>query len=141
MSIEVHVLFKGALPSRMAFNTAIGSLGHAIAIVDLEGGLEGQTGFMPMQLFDEDSGVEFDVFDGRDAVEELEPEADQSFDRVANFRWGSSFKEGFLAYCGVAALAQLTGGTIVDEYEGIISIDAAVVAAQGFLAEVSKGSS
>ena len=109
MSNEVHVLFHGALPSGMAFDLAIEALGYPISVIDPKGSLEGQSGFMPMRLFGEESGVEFDVFEGRETVDELEPGVDPAFDRTASFRWGGSFDEGFLAYCGAAALARLTG--------------------------------
>lgn len=126
------------MPNREAFNAAFGSLGYDIGIADLDGQLEGQSGFMPMRLFGEESGVEFDVFEGRETVEELEPDANPGLDRVASFRWGASFEEGFLAFCGAATIAQLTGGAIVDEYEGLVSIDAAITTAKSLLAERSR---
>ena len=89
-----------------------------------------------MRLYGEDSGVEFDVFEGRETVEELEPGVDPEFDRTASFRWGGSFEEGFLAYCGAVALARLTGGAILDEAEGrVVSSDEAIATAKALLAE------
>ena len=51
MADEIHVFFKGKLPSRADFNRAIRALGHPASLVDKKGSLEGQSGFMPMRLF------------------------------------------------------------------------------------------
>jgi hypothetical protein len=136
MADEVHVFFKGKLPSRAAFNRAVRVLGHPASLVDQKGPLEGQCGFMPMRLFREDGGVEFDVFEGRDAVEELERGIDPSLDRRASFRWSGSLDEAFLGYCGAVALARLTGGVVLDEAEGrVVSIEEATATASALLAE------
>jgi hypothetical protein len=134
MADEIHIIFRGKLPSRAAFNRAIKSLGYPVSLVDQKGPLEGQSGFMPMRLFREESGAEFDVFEGRDAVDELEPGVDPNLDRRASFRWRGSLDEAFLGYCGAVALARLTGGVILDEAEGrLVTIDEAVAAAKAIL--------
>jgi hypothetical protein len=134
MADEVHVFFAGKLPSRAAFNRAMRALGHPVSLVDQKGQLEGQSGFMPMRLFREDSGVEFDVFEGREAESEVERGVDPSLDRRASFRWSGSLDEAFLGYCGAVALARLTGGVIFDEAEGrIVSIDEATATASALL--------
>ena len=62
---------------------------------------------MPMLLRREETGVEFDVFDDRSAVEEFRARGvDQSYERVANFRWSGDFQEAVAGMCGAAALAK-----------------------------------
>jgi hypothetical protein len=62
--MEVHVLFRGKLPSKPALTRTMRELGFPCAISD-KGSLEQQNGYMPMRVRREESGVEFDVFDGR----------------------------------------------------------------------------
>ena len=74
---------------------------------------------MPMLLKGEETGVEFDVFEGRSAIDEFEPgDVDASFDRCANFRWGGDETEMLAALCASAALAKLTGGVVVRRGRG-----------------------
>ena len=135
MASEIHVFFRGKLPGRASLQKAIKAFGFLVSLIDPKGPLEGQSGFMPMRLFREESGVEFDVFEGRETVDELEPSVDPSFDRTASFRWSGSLDEAFLGYCA-AALARLTGGVILDEGEGrLVSIDEAIAIAKALLAE------
>jgi hypothetical protein len=68
MSAEMHVLFRGKLPDKRALSRAMAELGFPLTIA--AGLLERQRGFMPMRLRREETGVEFDVFDDRAAVEE-----------------------------------------------------------------------
>ena len=65
-------------------------LGFPITIPYARDPLETHKGFLPMRLKREKTGVEFDVFDGRDDIEEIANgcEVDPAFDRSANFRWG-----------------------------------------------------
>src|SRR5215510_14250617 len=106
MSMEVHVLFRGALPSKAALARAMKELGFPFTITPSAGSLEQQNGFMPMRLRRNETGVEFDVFEGRAAVEELaEENVDPTFDRSANFRWGGDETEMLAAMCAAAVLA------------------------------------
>jgi len=68
MSMEMHVLFHGKLPSKAALNAAMKQLGFPLAVKPATGSLESQSGFMPMHFRLEQTGVEFDVFNGRAAV-------------------------------------------------------------------------
>jgi hypothetical protein len=70
MANEMHVLFRGPLPKKAALARALRDLGFPVTIPKPAGSLERQKGFLPMRLYREESGVEFDTFEGRDAVEE-----------------------------------------------------------------------
>ncbi len=133
MADEVHVFFKGKLPSRAAFNRAIRALGHPASLVDQKGPLEGQSGFMPMRLFREDGGrvrrvrMEGTPWRTRSGI-------DQSIDRRASFA-GAAVSTRRFGYCGAVALGRLTGGVILDEVEGrVVSIDEATATATALLA-------
>ena len=73
MSMETHVFFRGKLPSKAALSRAMKELGFPYSIKPATGSLEQQNGFMPMTFRRQDTGVEFDVFEGREAIDELEP--------------------------------------------------------------------
>jgi hypothetical protein len=133
MSMEIHVLFRGRLPGKAALNRTMKELGFPLAIVPAKGPLEEQNGFMPMRLQREETGVEFDVFDGRAAVDELSSglDVDPQFDRSANFRWGGDENEMLCALCAAAALAKLVDGVVLDAQEDkLISPGAAIDAAR-----------
>jgi hypothetical protein len=94
---------------------------------------------MPMRLRREETGVEFDVFEGRSAIDEFELDGvDPSFDRVGNFRWGGAEDEMLAAMCGAAALAKLTNGIVFDEAsDRLLSPDQAIEMAKEHLASVA----
>src|SRR4051812_18491332 len=70
MAMEMHVLFSRArLPDKRALSRAMSDLGFPLTIA--AGSLERQSGFMPMRLRREETGVEFDVWNDRATVEEL----------------------------------------------------------------------
>src|SRR5262245_24438794 len=118
MSMETHVFFRGRLPGKQAFQKKLKELGFPFSIKPFEGSLEGYKGYLPLSFRRDETGVEFDVFDGRSAVEEFEKfTIDPSFDRVANFRWGGNLTEAVAGMCGAAALAALVDGIIFDEAE------------------------
>jgi hypothetical protein len=93
---------------------------------------------MPMRLRREETGVEFDVFEGRSVIDEFELEGvDPSFDRVGNFRWGGDEDEMLAALCGAAALAKLTNGIVFDEAsDRLLSPDQAIEMAREHVASV-----
>src|SRR5262245_3593286 len=94
MSTEMHVLFRGKLPDRKVLSRELAELGFPFKIAASVGSLEKQNGFMPMWLRRDETGVEFDVFEGRDAIEELVgKELAPKFERTANFRWGGDENE------------------------------------------------
>lgn len=132
MALEMHVFFRGALPTKAALARAMRELGFPLSIKPATGSLERQSGFMPMLLRGEEAGAEFDVFDGRAAVEELAPAGvDAAFDRSANFRWSGDEREMLAALCASAALAKLTNGVVFDETEGrLLSVDEAIALAR-----------
>jgi hypothetical protein len=119
MSMEINVVFRGPLPSKAALSRAMQELGFPLTITDTSGPLDEQNGFMPMSLQGEETGVEFDVFDGREDIEGIANgrDVDASFDRSGNFRWGGDESEMVCALCAAAALARLTNGVVFDEYE------------------------
>ena len=130
MAVEMHVLFRGKLPDKKVLSRTMRELGFPLTVA--AGSLERQRGFMPMRLRREESGVEFDVFDGRDAVEELAgKDVDPGFDRSANFRWAGSEDEMLAGLCAAAALAKLVNGVVLEEQEGkLLSPDEAIALAR-----------
>src|SRR5205085_1506839 len=108
MAMEVHVFFHGRLPSKTRLTGAMKELAFPLSLGRAAGSLEGHSGYLPLRLRGEQTGVEFDVFDGRPAVEELAIDpVDASFDRSANFRWGGDESEMLAGLCAAAALAKL----------------------------------
>jgi len=117
MAVEMHVIFRGKLPNKRELSRAMGDLGFPLTIV--AGSLEKQRGFMPMKMRGEETGVEFDVFEGRAAVEEIGgSDVDPRFDRSANFRWGGDEDEMLAGTCAAAGLAELVDGVIFDAEAG-----------------------
>ena len=141
MANEIHVLFRGPLPKKAALARALRDLDFPVSVPKPTGSLERQKGFMPMRLHREDTGVEFDVFDGREAVEEVAgtdiDDVDPSFDRVASFRWGGDTNEMACGVCGAAALAGLVNGLVIDEYDsGLMPPNKAVAYAREAIADI-----
>ena len=138
MAEETHVLFHGKLPGKAALNRAMKELGFPVAVRPATGSLEGHSGYLPMIVRREESGVEFDVFDGRDAIEELAgKDADPRFQRSGSFRWGGDENEMLAALCAAAALAKLVDGRVLDEAENkLLTVDQAVERARETLKTV-----
>jgi hypothetical protein len=139
MSMETHVFFRAMLPSKAALARAMKELGFPFSITPASGSLEQQSGFMPMRLRGEETGVEFDIFSDHLAVEEFADKGvDQSFERRASFRWGGSFEEAVAGMCSAAALAKLVNGVVFDEAENrLLSSDDAIALARRNLAQLS----
>jgi hypothetical protein len=140
MSTETHVFFRGKLPSKAALSRAMKELGFPFAIKPATGSLEQQSGFMPMLRGREETGVEFDVYNDHDAVEEFaDAGVDQSFEQRASFRWGGDFQEAVAGMCAAAALAKLTNGVVFDEAENkLLSVDGAIDLARKNLQHLPK---
>src|SRR4051794_2463719 len=141
MSLEIHVLFRGKLPSKPALARAMKELGFPLTIPPPTDSLENQKGFLPMKLRREETGAELDVFEGHAAVAEIagdhEGAVDLSFDRVGSFRFGGDENEMIAAMCAAAALAKLVGGVVLDAESGeLMSIDEAVVWAKKHLGDL-----
>ena len=138
MAEETHVLFHGKLPGKAALNRAMKELGFPVAIRPATGSLEGHSGYLPMVVRHEESGVEFDVFEGRDAIEELAgKDVDPRFQRSGSFRWGGDENEMLAALCAAAALAKLVDGRVLDEAENkLLTVDQAVERARETLKAV-----
>jgi hypothetical protein len=138
MAVEMHVFFRGKLPDKKALSRTMRELGFPLTVA--AGSLEQQRGFMPMRLRREESGVEFDVFDGRDSVEELAgKDIDPSLERSANFRWAGSEDEMLAGLCAAAALAKLVNGIVLEEQEGkLLSADGAIALARETLQTTLK---
>lgn len=130
--METHVFFRGKLPSKAALSRAMKGLGFPFSITPATGSLEAQKGFMPMKLRGEETGVEFDVFGDRVAVEEFaDAGVDASFERRASLRWGGDFEEAVAGMCAAAALAKLVDGVVFDEAEDrLLSVDDAIAVAR-----------
>jgi len=141
MAMEINVLFHGALPTKAALACALKELGFPLSIVDLDGSLDEQRGFLPMRLKREQTGVEFDVFNSRADVEDIAGgrEIDPAFDRSANFRWGGDESEMLCALCASAALAQIVGGVVLGEDdETPLTAEQAIAAARQSLQPRAK---
>jgi hypothetical protein len=140
MSMETHVFFRGKLPGKAALSRAMKELGFPFSIKPATGSLEAQSGFMPMLLRRDETGVEFDVFGDHAAVEEFaDAGVDQSFERRASFRWGGDFEEAVAGMCAAAALAKLVNGVVFDEAEGkLLAVDDAVALAKRNLATLAE---
>src|SRR5262245_19173682 len=132
MSMETHVFFRGKLPSKAALSRAMKELDFRFSITPATGSLEAQKGFMPMKLRGEETGVEFDVFGDRVAIEEFaDADVDASFERRASLHWGSDFAEAVASMCMAAALAKLVDGVVFDEAEDrLLSVDDAIAVAR-----------
>ena len=133
--MEMHVLFRGKLPSKAALTRTMKELGFPFSIAPPAGSLEQQSGYMPMRFRRDESGVEFDVFDGRSDVEDIAGghagNIDPGFDRSANFRWGGDETETLAGMCAAAALAKLVNGVVIEDEEGLLlSVDEAVAFAR-----------
>jgi hypothetical protein len=140
MAMERHVFFRGKLPSKAALAKAMRDLGFRFTLKPATGSLEQQSGYMPMLLKGEETGVEFDVFEGRTTIDEFEAgDVHASFDRSANFRWGGNETKMLAALCASTALAKLTGGIVFDEEEGELQPPAeAIEAAAKIYASLTK---
>jgi hypothetical protein len=139
MSMEVHVLFGDKLPTKAAQTRTMRELGFPCSITE-KGPLERQNGYMPMRVRREESGIEFDVFNRRAAVEEIAGvDVDASFDRSANFRWGGDEDEMLAALCTSAALAKLVNGVVVnDEDDRPLTVEQAIPCARRHLDIAAK---
>jgi hypothetical protein len=144
MAMEVHVFFRGELPSKPALTQIMQELGFPLSITPSEQSLEQHTGYMPMLLHGKETGVEFDVFNGRLAIEddigrERMGEIDPGFDRCANLRFVGDWNEVICALCGAAALAKLVDGVVYDEEHDVLrTIEAAIDEARRTLRIVTK---
>ena len=141
--MEMHVLFRGKLPSKTALTRTMKELGFPFSITPPAGSLQQRTGYMPMQFRRDESGVEFDVFEGRTDVEDVAGEhassIDASFDRSANFRWGGNETEMLAGMCAAAALAKLVNGVVIDKSEGLLlSVNSAIDLARKQVDAIAK---
>lgn len=138
--MEMRVFFRGKPPAKAALARAMRQLGFPLTIPGVKGSLVGQSGYLPMKLRGDETGVEFDIFDDRTAIAEFAARGvDPSYERVANFRWGGDMQECIAALCGAAALAKLTDGVVFDEAEGkVLSVPEAIAAARQILETLPK---
>lgn len=141
MSIEIHVFFRGKLPTKPALAKAMKDLGFPITIPPPKDSLEKQSGFLPMRLNREEAGAEFDVFEGRaniaDIMGDSASEVDPDFDRCGSFRFGGNENEMVTAICASAALAKLVGGVVLEAESGeLMQVDAAIAWAKQHLDSV-----
>jgi hypothetical protein len=127
MAVELHILFGGKLPSKAVLNRALKELGFPVAIPAGGGALEQHSGFLPMTLRRQQSGVEFDVRNDRADIAEVAGEdVGARFERLASFRWGGDEREMLCALCTAAALAKLVDGVVLDDDGAHLSVDQAI---------------
>ena len=140
MSMETHVFFRGKLPTKAALSRAMRELGFPFSVTRATGSLERQSGFMPMKLRGEETGVEFDLYSDHAAVEEFaDVGVDAGFERRASLRWGGDFQEAVAGMSAAAALAKLMNGVVFDEAEDrLLSADDAIAVARKNLQELVK---
>src|SRR3954453_12182322 len=136
----MYVFFCGKLPSKAMLSRALRVLGFPFRIKTLAGPLEKQSGYMPMMLWDEETGVEFHVEDGSSAIPEfIQLDIDPPLDRIASFRWGCDIKECAAGRCCAAALSKLLDGAAFDESGGkLLAPDDTVALARNALKSISK---
>src|SRR3954453_22638721 len=130
MSMEIHVFFRGKLPTKAELARVMKELGFPITIPSKDS-LEKQSGFLPMRLRRQEAGAEFDVFEGRaniaDIMGDSVSEVDPGFDRCGSFRFGGNENEMVTAICASAALAKLVGGVVLEGESGdLMQVDAAI---------------
>lgn len=144
MSMEMNVFFRGVLPSREMLTQAMHDLGFPFSITPYDDPLDQQKGFMPMRMDGAETGVEFDVFEGRAMIEDVVGEEigtegiDPSFDRSANFRWGGDLNEMLAGLCAAAALARLVNGIVFDTEGDLQQPEQAIAVARENLESVRK---
>lgn len=140
VAMEMHVFFRGKPPGKAALARMLRHLGFPLTIPAAKGSLAEQSGYLPMKLRREETGVEFGIFDDRAAIAEYAAFGiDPGYERVANFRWGSDSQECIVAFCSAAALAKLTDGIVLEETEGkVLSAPEAIAAARQLLETLPK---
>src|SRR3954468_22674473 len=93
MSVEVHVFFRGKLPSKTALARTLREIGFPLTC-RWRGSLEKYVGFLPMTWDGEETGCEFIDSTVADEYEEEPVEgADPALDRCAVFRLGGDMVE------------------------------------------------
>jgi hypothetical protein len=116
MANELHVLFSSKVPSKAALARAMKELAFPVTIPAGGKPLAQQSGYLPMKLRREESGVEVDVTDDRNLVEEIAGKhADPRYQRCISLRWGGDEREMVCGQCAAAALANLTDGIVRDD--------------------------
>jgi hypothetical protein len=144
MSMESRVFFRGEVPDTAALTQALHELGFPISVVPPDYPLQGHKGFMPMLLRGKETGAEFYLDDGRDAIKEMIApnrlsEVDLTFDRCASFRFGGDDNAFVCGWCAAAALAKLVNGIVYEEQEGVLwSIDTAIKEARSTFDKYAK---
>jgi len=133
--METHVLFRGRLPGKRAIQAKLREIGLPFTFAPVTGSLEDQDGYMPMRYRRADTGVEFSVDDRSEVFEpEDDPGGDMALDRVGSFRWGGDAVEGAAGMSCAAAIAALTGGMVLDEFEDrLVDADTAATMARALM--------
>jgi len=139
VAMEIHVFFSGKAPTKAALARALKELDFPLTIPDAKGSLAQQSGYLPMRLRREETGVELDVYDDHAAIAEFAPQGiRQDYERFASFRWGGDTQEAAAGLCGAAALAKLTNGTVLDVDGNVLVASQAITAARQFLDQLPK---
>jgi hypothetical protein len=131
MSTELHVLFSGKVPNKAALTRALRELAFPVTIPAGGTPLAQQSGYLPMKLRREESGVEVDVYEDRSVVEEIAgKDVDPRYQRCVSFRWGGDEREMLCALCTAAALAKLLDGIVRDDDGNHLSADQVIAEAE-----------
>src|SRR5262245_60645069 len=140
MSMEISVFFHGKLPDLAALTGAMKDLGLPLSVAPDDGSLEQQSGFMPMLFNGQETGVEFDVFEGREDLEDRLDgrELDPRFHGSANFRLGGDMNEMGYAKSGAAARAKLVDGVVFDTEGELLTPEQALASAKRGMEAVVK---
>lgn len=135
MSMESHVFFAGTVPTVEELQKTFEALKFPVSISDEVDSLEDQSGFMPMLLRGEESGVEFNLWEDGSMLEDFaEFGIDPTFVRNASTRWGGDMQELRCGLCVTAALASARKGVVFDEAEGrLLTAEEAIAVARNNL--------
>jgi hypothetical protein len=117
MSLCIHILFAGELPSEAALTQCFEHLGFPLAF-DHEASLPTQGArYLPMLLRGEGVGVELGIRDGRQHVEDIAgEEVDPRLIRAASLQSCGGDEAGAAASCLAAAFAKLVDGLMLRSY-------------------------
>ena len=146
MSIEMNVFFRGELPDTAALTRTMQELGFPVSVARRDYPLEGQKGFTPMLVRGKESGAEFYIEEGRDAIEEIAiperlNEIDPRFNRSVSFRFGGNWNELLCGICAATAVAKLVDGIVYEPQDGALwPLDHAVREARKMVAIIEKAS-
>ncbi len=120
MSMQLFVLFAGQdAPDLEAWANALSARDLPLSITE-KANLETHTGFLPMQLDGEDTGLYFHVADYRDLAAQIPPLKEITIEDpvVWSLGFGSPPKEGLAVFYSAAALTSELNGVAFEPQGG-----------------------